>query len=144
MLTPLSLKDSLTASKKETSGPRVVKTITRRWLFAVYKVAYDFSKTRAPMTGTIFNTINTLIFEEKPLDLKKRIIFNRMKSKKQEDPVRAILFKLIETLQENRSYSSEVKMTMVCDAAAEASDVLLRGLLEKIGADARMGICFLW
>ena len=110
--------------------------------FAVYKVAYDFSKTRAPMTGTIFNTINTLIFEEKPLDLKKRIIFNRMKSKKQEDPVRAILFKLIETLQENRSYSSEVKMTMVCDAAAEASDGLLRGLLEKIGADARDGDLF--
>jgi hypothetical protein len=110
--------------------------------FAVYKVAYDFSKTRAPMAGSMFSTINSLIFEEKPLDLKNRIIFNKMKSKKHQDPLRAILFKLIDSLQENRTNSSEIKMSMVCDSITEASDILLKGLLEKIGADMREGDLF--
>jgi len=110
--------------------------------FAVYKVAYDFSKTRTPLAGSMFSTINSLIFDEKPLDLKKRILFNRMKSKKHEDPLRATLFKLVDTLQENRSYSSEVKLSMVCDSITDASDVLLSGLLEKIGGDMRDGDLF--
>lgn len=109
--------------------------------FSIYKVAYDFSKSRAPIAGTLMGSINALLFDQKPLDLKRRIVFDRMKFSKagREDPLRRLLSRLVDDLQQHRTGSTEEKLELISEAITEASDLVLRGLFEKLGGDLTSG-----
>jgi glycosyltransferase involved in cell wall biosynthesis len=109
--------------------------------FSIYKVAYDFSKSRAPIATTFLGSINELLFDEKPLDIKRRILFDRMKFSKagREDPLRRLLSRLVDNLQQNRTRPTEAKLDLISDAIAEASDILLRGMFENVGGDLTAG-----
>jgi glycosyltransferase involved in cell wall biosynthesis len=109
--------------------------------FSIYKVAYDFSKARAPLASTLLGSVNALLFEGKPLDIKRRLMFDRMKLSKagREDPLRRLLSHLVDDLHANRTRTTEAKLDLISGAITEASDILIAGLLEKLGTDITSG-----
>jgi glycosyltransferase involved in cell wall biosynthesis len=113
----------------------------RSLAFSIYKVAYDFSKTRAPMATTLMGSVNALLFDDKPFNFKRRIIFDRMKFSKagREDPLRKRLAELIDDLQKNGARPTDEKLDLISDAITETSDILLRGMFEKLGGDMTAG-----
>jgi glycosyltransferase involved in cell wall biosynthesis/predicted metal-dependent phosphoesterase TrpH len=109
--------------------------------FAVYKVAYDFSRSKSNFTDSILGAVNSLVFDEKPLDIKKGMILNKLKftrfSKK--NSVGTILSNLVHSLQEHRNSTPDQKLEIICSAINQASDEMIKELFRHFGKSLREG-----
>jgi glycosyltransferase involved in cell wall biosynthesis/predicted metal-dependent phosphoesterase TrpH len=109
--------------------------------FAIYKIAYDFSRSRTPFTNSILEAVNSLIFDEKPIELKKLLLLNKVKLAKhaKNEPLYVLLSDLITSLQNKKNVSSEEKLALVSTAITSASDELLKSLFIKISNSLQEG-----
>ena len=109
--------------------------------FAIYKVAYDFSRSKNPFASSLLSAVNSLIFDDSPMTLKKQIILKRLKrsSKAREHTIGGLLADLVNTFQEEKKLSSEAKLAVISDKVTEASDELFRRLFEKVSRDLKDG-----
>jgi glycosyltransferase involved in cell wall biosynthesis len=92
--------------------------------FAVFKIAYDFSKTRSKPTSPFFQAFSGLLFENKPLDVKSRIAFNRLKKSKKGglDSVYRIFVGATELFQTGSTDRTETNLAILSRTITEASD----------------------
>ncbi len=109
--------------------------------FAVYKVAYDFSQTKSHLTGSVLSAVNSLIFDEKPIDLKKQAVLKKLKFAKamKKDNLMTMLSNMVVALQENRNMSADDKLALVSNTITLAADELVRRLFVKISGDVQQG-----
>jgi len=96
--------------------------------FAVYKIAYDFSKTRNKPTSPFFQAFSGLLFDNKPLDLKSRVAFNRIKKSKKRglDAVYRIFVETMELFLSGDAQPTEAKLAILSRKVTEASDEFVR------------------
>ncbi|MBN2467814.1 MAG: hypothetical protein JXD19_06645 [Deltaproteobacteria bacterium] len=108
--------------------------------FAIYKVAYDFSKSKsATFFPSLFNSVNDLIFEQKSLGLKDRLLLKRMKFSKdaKENGFKRILVDLIGILQQKRDIPIETKLGMVYEKISDIADHFFKRLISELEIDLR-------
>lgn len=107
--------------------------------FAIYKVAYDFSKTKAPLTKTLFGAINSLIFEEKPVDIQKRILLEGVKYSKasKDTALGGLIADLISKLQSKKILTIEEKLDIISETIEKAADDLLKNFFQKITSELK-------
>ena len=96
--------------------------------FAVYKIAYDFSKTRNKPTSPFFQAFSGLLFDNKPLDIKTRLAFNRIKKSKRRgvDDIYRIFVETMELFQSVEAKPTESRLAILSRKVTEASDEFVR------------------
>jgi hypothetical protein len=110
--------------------------------FAIYKIAYEFSKTRSKvLSSSLFHSINQLIFEQEAMDWKKRLMFGKMKFSREarEDTIKRLFFELIDTFQQNKDLTIETKLIVVYQKISEIADEFFKLLLVSIEKDIHQG-----
>lgn len=109
--------------------------------FAIYKVAYDFSRSKSNFTESILGAVNSLIFDEKPIDLKNGMLLNKLKFARfsNKNPLTTTLINLVQSLQEQKTSSPDKKLSIISEAITEASDELIRELFVRIGKSLNDG-----
>jgi glycosyltransferase involved in cell wall biosynthesis len=102
--------------------------------FAVYKIAYDFSKTRNRPVSPFFRAFSALLFDNKPLDMKSRVAFNRIKKSKRRgmDAVYGIFVETMELFQSLHSQPTEAKLAILSDKVTQASDEFVRCFFREV------------
>jgi glycosyltransferase involved in cell wall biosynthesis/predicted metal-dependent phosphoesterase TrpH len=136
-----SPEEFLVRIKQKHTAPRGRHNDYQGLAFAVYKVAYDFSQSKAPFANSILGAINSLIFDDKPMDIKKQVLLKKIQlanlSKK--EPLYALLADLISDLQNNRNSSADEKLALISKAITGASDELLKNLFIKLSSSLQNG-----
>ncbi len=109
--------------------------------FAIYKVAYDFSQSKNPFAGTMLGTINSLLFDNKPVGLKKQALINKIKIAKwsKKDPVTLLLADFLNTLISKNALSTDEKLNLINTTLTKAADELVTQLFIKISQSLQTG-----
>jgi len=110
--------------------------------FAVYKIAYDFSKTRSKaLSSSLFSSINQLILEQKSMDLKNKLILKKMKlsRRKNESPTKRLLLDLIDSFNKNKDISIDAKVSLVYNKLSECADHLFKTCIAGAEHDIEQG-----
>lgn len=104
--------------------------------FAIYKIAYDFSKTiNSGFAHSFWNNINEIIFDkQKAKSLKNKMFISKMKSKfkKRNKKTKHILVDMIETAKENHNLPMDEKIERMYDNVSELSDQYFSATLNSI------------
>jgi hypothetical protein len=97
--------------------------------FAIYKIAYDFSKSKSERWSTpLFNTVNGLLFDSQSMTLKNRLIVEKMKFSKaiRENGTKRALVELVDLFQKNKNLTVEIKLDMVYEKITQVADELFK------------------
>jgi glycosyltransferase involved in cell wall biosynthesis len=96
--------------------------------FAIYKIAYDFTKTKSKSTSPFFSAFSGLLFDNKPLDMKTKIACNRIKKNKKHTlhAVYLIFIEAMELFQNGLDGPTEKKLNILSSKINEASDEFVR------------------
>ena len=115
--------------------PRGRHSDYRSLAFAVYKVAFDFSRAKNSFAPTLLSVVNSLLFDEKPVGFKKQFVLKKLKasSARHKKGVPRLLGDLVQKLQQDQSLSADQKLSLVSETVSNATDELFRGLFETIG-----------
>ncbi len=108
--------------------------------FAIYKVAYDFSKSRSgTWPVTLFSTINSMIFEQGSLGFRNRIALQKMKRSKsvREDAIKKALFELVDAFQKEKDLTIETKLSMVYDSISDIADTFFTNFISGVEKDLK-------
>jgi glycosyltransferase involved in cell wall biosynthesis len=106
--------------------------------FAIYKVAYDFSKSRSnSWTSSFLNTLNALVFEPESLGLRSKVLLKKFKSSKavKDDAIKRALFELVESFQKGKDLTVLDKLSMVYDSIACISDTFFVNFADALSSD---------
>ncbi len=108
--------------------------------FAIYKVAYDFSKSRSnSWTSSFLNTLNALVFEPETLGLRSKVLLKKFKSSKavKDDAIKRALFELVDNFQKTKNLSVLDKLSMVYDSIANISDTFFTNFADAVSRDVK-------
>jgi len=110
--------------------------------FAIYKIAYDFSKSKSERWSTpLFNAVNGLLFDSQSITLKNRLIVEKMKFSKaiRKNGTKRALVELVELFQKNKDLAVEIKLDMVYEKITQVADELFKKLMSSIESNIRQG-----
>ncbi len=109
-------------------------------VFAIYKIAYDFSKTKSKsLTNNSFSRLTEFVFEKKDFDLKGKFFFKRLIKKKKQILPYMMLDDLIKSLRFNNFSNIDDTFTLVYDKLAKISDYFIKFCIESIKKDLTKG-----
>ncbi len=107
--------------------------------FTIYKIAYDFSKTKSTgVTKSFISQITNFVFEENRLSFLDKIKINRIKSQK-ESRIKKMLVELVEEVQRQEEDNVEKKLELVYDKVSEIADEFLRILTFSLEENLKEG-----
>lgn len=109
--------------------------------FAIYKIAYDFAKSKNSLSSSFYNSMNELLFENKKLDFKKKVLLEKFKisKKHKNDTLKKYLLEIVYCLQSSTYLSSDEKLELISDKVTNAVDELFKNLFDKIGDNLKTG-----
>lgn len=110
--------------------------------FTVYKIAYDFSRSRQKvLTGSFAGRLTENIFESKPFDLKHRLHFYRLKALKKKDPNRipGLLMELIDEIKKIKPADLDNRLDLVYNKTADIADEYFRKVLYSLKKELSSG-----
>jgi glycosyltransferase involved in cell wall biosynthesis/predicted metal-dependent phosphoesterase TrpH len=110
--------------------------------FAIYKIAYDFSKERASNNGGgLWYLINSMLFENRPLGWKNWLAVQRMKLKKDsEDRIIVKFFgDLIESCTNNNDLAIDSRIDQIYNNISELADDFLSMIVKSLEKDLKNG-----
>jgi len=101
--------------------------------FAVYKIAYDFSKTKNKPASPFFNAFSGVLFDNRPLDFQTKLAVNRLKKSKNRGlhSVYRIFIEAMELFQSGASNPTEIKLAILSCKVTEATDEFVRYFLTE-------------
>ena len=109
--------------------------------FAIYKIAYDYSREKThPETGSFLTLLNTLLFEEGSLGLKNWIAVQKIKRGKgsRDRIINAFFQDLVEYRDQDRNDPEEL-INKVYDGLANLSDNYFAMIAESLEKDLKNG-----
>ncbi|MBD3390509.1 MAG: glycosyltransferase [Chitinivibrionales bacterium] len=109
---------------------------------AIYKVAYDFSKSRSRgLATTFFSALNTLIFEQEAMGIKKRLVLEKLRLSKTSlgEDVKRNLQELVDGFKANGSMCIEDKLVMLDDKITAISDAFFKNVFERVAQSVKEG-----
>jgi hypothetical protein len=110
--------------------------------FTVYKIAYDFSRSKQNnFANSIASQITENIFESKPFDFKQKLHLRRIKSmkKKKENRIAHLLVELIEEAKKINPLDIDERLGIVYEKTSEIADEYFRKVLESMEKDLTQG-----
>ncbi|OHD13359.1 MAG: hypothetical protein A2086_14605 [Spirochaetes bacterium GWD1_27_9] len=109
--------------------------------FSIYKIAYDFSKTKSDkVSQTVLSYVNELIFERKSLTFSDKIKMLLFKTrKKKSDKIKELLIELSESIFIKETMSIEKRLEVIYDKLASVSDELFKNIAISIQNDISKG-----
>lgn len=111
--------------------------------FTIYKIAYDFSKTRSDgLSQSLLNQITESIFESNGLSLRSRFKLKTMKTFKSRGSGSAhqdLYWELLQDIADNQKNSLEDKLDGLYDHIANISDEFFKTLLTSFENDLKQG-----
>ncbi|MBN2754378.1 MAG: glycosyltransferase [Candidatus Goldbacteria bacterium] len=112
------------------------------FVFAIYKIAYDFSKTKSSGSGgSLFKSLSEFIFEKDKLSLKDKMKVNHIKNnaKKNENKVNLLLTNLVEELGMEKNTPAEKRFELVHSNVSKIADTFLTGFFSSLQTDFKNG-----
>ncbi len=110
--------------------------------FALYKIAYDFSQAQStPISSSLFGSINRLIFEQKSIGLKNKLVMQKMKYAKGNggNTIQRLIVDLVEAFQKNNDMPVDDKLRLLYDKISEIADCLFKMLIMEIENNLQQG-----
>lgn len=108
--------------------------------FTVYKIAYDFSKTKSyKVTNPLLERIVDNLFRRKSYSFFDKVKWKMNITKKQNDDIRGLVIKLAENLKRNNGKDIEEKLKIFYDDIADISDAFLRLTFNSFEHDLAKG-----
>ena len=110
--------------------------------FSIYKVAYEFSKTRSTsLSFPLFHALNRLIFEQQPMRIKDKLMFEKMKYSRtaRKNTIAFLLLELVNTFKKNGHLAVEAKLDLAYENISQIADEFLRLLITGIEQDLQHG-----
>jgi hypothetical protein len=110
--------------------------------FAIYRIAYEFSKTRSKaLAPSLFHTLNQLVFEKQSMKLKDRLVLEKMKYSKgaKDDTVKCLIVELMDTFKKNENLSIEAKLDCAYENISKIADEFFRLFIAGIAHDLHQG-----
>ncbi|MBD3279004.1 MAG: phosphoesterase, partial [Candidatus Aegiribacteria sp.] len=106
-------------------------------VFTVYKIAYEFSRSKPNSASrTFFSSLTEFIFEKKNFKLKERLFLKRLSaSSGSRANLYGIINSLIKDVRKNRDRPMEERLDIVYDRIADLSDEFMRSLVNSIKED---------
>jgi glycosyltransferase involved in cell wall biosynthesis len=106
----------------------------RSLALSVYKVAYDFSKTKGNKnSNSLINQLTELVFNQKSLRLSQKLQISKLKLfKRKGDAFQDELINLIDYLRFDQSSPIESRMEVIYDKIANMTDGLLKSTCNSI------------
>jgi glycosyltransferase involved in cell wall biosynthesis len=130
--------------KKTVAGGR--QNDYRSFAFTLYKILFDFSKSKSELTNTMMNKISSIIFGEEKFDITGWIMkkkFKRIK-KKDKDNFLAHLSDLIDELQKKQNITIDEKFKLIFDVITDISDTIIKNFVKstkkRIGKQDFVGV----
>jgi hypothetical protein len=106
--------------------------------FAIYKIAYDFSKSKANQkTDTILGQLNEFIFNKKPMSLQNRLKMQIGKSRGKTTDLQNKLMEITEQLKDHMPINQ--KLDIVYDKITDVSDIFFKRILTSLTIDLAKG-----
>lgn len=110
--------------------------------FSIYKIAFEFSKTRGSGAArTFFHTLNSYLFDRRQPDLLERIKLKLFKNSKESElnELLAGLFDMIGQVEEKLPGNLEKKLEHLYDQVGHISDRLVAMFIKKIQESLQKG-----
>jgi glycosyltransferase involved in cell wall biosynthesis len=112
--------------------------------FAIYKIAYDFSKRKGTgASSSLLSQITEYIFEKKKLNLKNNLKVSKVRLFGGRDgstsDIQSLLVDLIDGLSENSELKTEEKLDIVYSKISSIADTFLKNLLVSAEKDLAKG-----
>ncbi len=103
--------------------------------YSIYKIAYEFSKTRSEaFPSTVLSTINGMLFDGNSLGMRNRLAITRIKMNRSlENELPRLVSSLMEEFGRLRDAAPEDKIHSVYANLADISDHLTRSILKGVG-----------
>lgn len=108
--------------------------------FAIYKIAYEFSRTKSKvLSDHFFSRLTELIFNQKELNLKSKLVLKSLKVKKKSMKPYQMIADLIENLRNSNFSNIDDTLSAVYDKIAMISDYFIKHFIESIRKDLEKG-----
>jgi predicted metal-dependent phosphoesterase TrpH len=137
-----AVKDVLDNIKHKNCAPMGRHNDYKSLAFTVYKIAYDFSRSQQKvLTGSFAGRLTENIFESKPFDLKHKLQFYRLKTKKRKDQNRipVLLVELIDEIKKIKPTDLDNRLEIVYSKTAEIADEYFRKVLDSLKKELASG-----
>jgi glycosyltransferase involved in cell wall biosynthesis len=109
--------------------------------FAIYKIAYDFSKRKGSgLSGSLLSQLTEYVFEKKKLSLKNELKVGKAKYfRGAQKGMQGLLAGLVDDLKECAGVPVEEKLDIVYDKITMITDEFLKNLLVSLQKDINRG-----
>ncbi|MBN1596407.1 glycosyltransferase [candidate division FCPU426 bacterium] len=114
----------------------------KSFAFALYKIACDFSRSKATRdSGSFLSALHDLVFDKKQPGFKNRLLLNSIQygRKDKDDGARQLLADLITNLRAGITLDSERKLEIVYDKLADISDEFIKVFLKSLEHNLHTG-----
>ena len=136
-----SIKDFLEQLKCKNTFAEGRHNEYKSFAFQIYKIAYDFSKSKSIKTkNSPINTFNTLFFDTNTTMIKNLKIYKLLNfNKKNKSALEISFVDIIELISKNKTLSPENKFKLAYDKIAELTDDLLKILMNSLENNIKNG-----
>jgi glycosyltransferase involved in cell wall biosynthesis/predicted metal-dependent phosphoesterase TrpH len=110
--------------------------------FTVYKIAYEFSKTKGSDASSTFLTkLNEHIFESKSMNLKDKLILQKVKSATKKKKIRTtqLLIELIGELKKTDPLQIDERLDIIYEKISAVADEFFKKILSSVEKDIANG-----
>lgn len=109
--------------------------------FTIYKIAYDFSKTKnAGLSNSLFTQLNEVLFNNKKTGLADHLKFKAWKtSNEQDESIKRALMDIFNQMKSGPEKDFEEKVRLVYEKLSRISDTYIKVLFESLEKDLRQG-----
>lgn len=110
--------------------------------FSIYKIAYDYTKTKSSnFPQGLMSYVNELLFEKKKLTILDKIKFKKLKKKKNKDfaEIKEDFFELINDIYNAEFIDIEQRLDVVYEKISSISDIFVKNILISIKKDIEKG-----
>ncbi len=134
-------KEFINAIREKKSTPEGRFNDYRDFAFIIYKVLFDYTKSKGNTGNNLVLQLSELFYEKKNLSLLDSIKFKhlQLKRKKESDEVRKSIFELIELLRNNKDNNIDKKIDLAFGKITDVSDFLVKEFAKAFEADIKSG-----
>ena len=105
----------------------------KTFAFILYKVLYDFSRTKSPkISGTLISQITDLIYEQKKMNFANILKLKKIRFWNKKGNLDYQITELVEAAKNNNELPVEQKLDLVFGKICDISDLMLKNFTESI------------
>lgn len=140
-----NIKDFVNSIKQKNTVPGGRHNDYQSLAFSIYKIAYDFSKTKNKnLSDSLLNNLSEYIFDKKELSLVDHYKMKRLnkKAQREDEPIKRKLGNLVEFLRTDITLPTDVKLKRTFSQIESISDEFIKIIFDKADENLNGGNLF--